>query len=100
MKLNRVVAGAMLAALFALPMPSWANDPCEVTLCMWGAVSGVRPSECSSSYKKYFSIIYKKRGKIRWDQTASAREQYLNQCPSADRSSIKMIQSKFGKSLG
>lgn len=100
MKLNRIIAGAMLATVFAMPMPSWADDPCEVTLCMWGAFNGVRPSECSSSYKKYFSIIKKKRGKIRWSQTADAREQYLSKCPTAEQDPINKIQSKFGKKRG
>lgn len=48
---------------------------CEAVLCL---SSGMRPSECSPSLSRYFSINKKK-----WSQTLQARRNFLNLCPSA-----------------
>ncbi|WP_265177498.1 TrbM/KikA/MpfK family conjugal transfer protein, partial [Campylobacter coli] len=46
---------------------------CEAILCL---SSGTRPSECSSSLARYFSIKFKKPWK-----TINARRAFLNLCP-------------------
>jgi hypothetical protein len=46
---------------------------CEAVLCL---ASGTRPSECSKSLQKYFSIKFRKPGK-----TLNARKQFLSLCP-------------------
>ena len=74
-----------------------ANPVCEVVLCMFGKLKGASQSECKSAEKKYFSILSKKKGKIRWGQTAKDRLNFLNGCPSPENDKIN---SKFGKVLG
>lgn len=74
-----------------------ANPVCEVVLCMFGKLKGASQSECKSAEKKYFDIIVKKRGKIRWGQTAKKRLDLLNDCPSPENDAIN---KKFGKVLG
>lgn len=46
---------------------------CEAILCL---SSGTRPSECTPSINKYFSIKHKK-----WDNTVNARRNFLRLCP-------------------
>lgn len=46
---------------------------CEAILCL---SSGTRPSECTPSINKYFSIKHKK-----WDDTVNARRNFLRLCP-------------------
>lgn len=74
-----------------------ANPVCEVVLCLFGKMSGASQSECKSAEKEYFSIIAKKKGKIRWGSTAKKRLEFLNGCPSPENDKIN---SKFGKVLG
>jgi len=85
--------------LFA-SIPAHAKDPCETVLCMYGKLKGANPSECSSAVSDYFSILKKKHGSIRWGKTFTARQQFLDSCPSADRGITTKINSKFGKSRG
>jgi methionyl-tRNA formyltransferase len=73
------------------------NPVCEVVLCLFGKMSGASQSECKSAEKKYFSIIKKKKGKIRWSDTAKERLNFLNGCPSPENDKIN---DKFGKILG
>jgi len=74
-----------------------ANPACEVVLCMFGKMKGSSPSQCKSAEKKYFSILSKKKGKIRWDRTARDRLNFLNKCPSPENDAIN---KKFGRVLG
>lgn len=74
-----------------------ANPVCEVVLCMFGKLMGASQSECKSAEKKYFSILVKKKGDIRWGSTAKQRLKFLNSCPSPEND---RINSKFGKVLG
>lgn len=74
-----------------------ANPVCEVVLCLFGKMNGASQSECKSAEKKYFSILKKKRGKIRWSDTAKERLSFLNSCPSPENDKIN---DKFGKILG
>lgn len=74
-----------------------ANPTCKVVLCMFGKLKGASQSECKSAEKEYFDIIVKKKGKIRWSQTAKERLNFLNSCPSPENDNIN---KKFGKLLG
>jgi hypothetical protein len=49
---------------------------CEALLCL---SSGTRPSECSPSLNRYFSIKKKK-----WSDTVEARLDFLRLCPASD----------------
>jgi hypothetical protein len=50
---------------------------CEATLCL---ATGTRPSECSPSLSRYFSIHKRK-----WSDTVRARANFLSLCPVSDQ---------------
>ena len=53
-----------------------AKLACEALLCL---PSAVRPSECTPSIQRYFSIRKKK-----WKNTLNARKAFLNLCPTSN----------------
>lgn len=62
----------------AIPAQELTGDvrlACEAILCL---SSGIRPSECNPSLKRYFGISHKK-----WSDTLKARKNFLNLCPTA-----------------
>nr|UVN17841.1 hypothetical protein pPsy0479a_00009 [Pseudomonas syringae] len=80
-----------VCALFAVCLlgsgSAFAGDPCKSVLCLYGKFTGNSGgSECRSAEQDYFSILVKKHGNIKWSQTATARQDYLNSCPGADQS--------------
>lgn len=86
--------------VFGAP-PAMAKDPCKAVLCLFGKLTGNSGgSECSGAELDYFSILIKRKGKIKWSQTASAREQFLNSCSAADKGVNKKINGKFGRVFG
>lgn len=95
MKKLQVVLLAVCSMLIA-PSVFAKSDPCKVVMCMYGKMNGANPSECSSAVKDFFSIVSKKHGKFNIGRTASARNSFLNSCPTADPKIVKKIISKFG----
>lgn len=96
-----VIAAAVLCLTAGTPTYSFAADPCEVVLCMYGKATGNSGgSECSSPERTFFNIVKKKKSSIRWNKTFDARKSFLNQCSSADPAAISKIMSKFGKVRG
>ncbi|RMV65635.1 TrbM/KikA/MpfK family conjugal transfer protein [Pseudomonas coronafaciens] len=94
-----------ICALFAVCLlgsgSAFASDPCKSVLCLYGKFAGNSGgSECRNAELDYFSILVKKHGNIKWSETASMRQDYLNSCPSADRGYTKKINDKFGKVQG
>lgn len=97
---QRLTVALFSLAVFGAP-PAMAKDPCKSVLCLFGKFTGDSGgSECSGAELDYFSILIKKKGKIKWSQTASAREQFLNSCSAADKGVNKKINSKFGRVFG
>lgn len=93
-----VIAAAVLCLTAGTPIYSFAADPCEAVLCMYGKATGNSGGgECKSAEKAFFNIVKKKKGSIRWGKTFDARKSFLNQCSSADPAAISKIMSKFGK---
>ena len=100
-RIRQYLTTALLSLAVFTTSPAFAKDPCKTVLCMFGKFTGNSGgSECSSAEKDYFSIQIKKKGKIRWDKTATARGQFLNSCPAADQGITKKINDKFGKVFG
>lgn len=96
-----LMAAAFLCLSGAFAFPVYASDPCEIVLCMFGkATGGSGGSECSSPQKDFFNVVKTKKGKMRPDQTADARQKLLEQCQGADPASIAQIISKFGRVKG
>lgn len=95
------LTAAVLGVALTTSSPAMAKDPCKTVMCMFGMFTGNSGgSECRSAERDYFSIVVKKKGKIRWSKTADARRDHLNSCPQADRGITKKINDKFGKASG
>ncbi|PUA41535.1 killer protein [Pseudomonas protegens] len=96
----------LATALFVFALlgasPAYAKDPCKTTLCMYGKFTGNSGgSECRSAVADYFDIlVFKKKKRIDWNQTAKERLGFMNSCPGADRGKTQEINNKFGKSRG
>lgn len=89
--MKRLAITSALAAMFFTAAPAQADDglftgdvrlACEAVLCL---SSGTRPSECSPSIQRYFSITAKKLS-----DTIKKRKNFLNLCPAATQDE-KMI---------
>lgn len=53
-----VIAAAVLCMAAGTPIYSFAADPCEVVLCMYGKATGNSGgSECRSAEKAFFNIV-------------------------------------------
>ena len=56
-----VIAAAVLCMAAGTPIYSFAADPCEVVLCMYGKATGNSGgSECRSAEKAFFNIVKKR----------------------------------------
>ncbi|MCP6645549.1 hypothetical protein NL493_25525 [Klebsiella pneumoniae] len=83
--------------------PAAADEPCNMTLCMWGKVNGSSDDGCQDQIKKFFNKQMKKHGSFLPDHTADAREDMLrDECPASMVPSqfISTIISKFGRIKG
>ncbi|MGE9765338.1 TrbM/KikA/MpfK family conjugal transfer protein [Pseudomonas sp. PDM20] len=89
-----------LATLVCVAPAAQAKDACKTVLCMWGKLKGEFSAECEPPVQDYFDIVKRKHGKIKWSSTSSARQQFLDSCPEADRGATKKINDKFGKARG
>lgn len=99
MKVHRILAISVCAAMTVGASPVFAKDPCASLLCMAGEVTGSGGGKsCSQPVSDFLSIIEYHHGHIDYNATPTAREAYLNSCPgsSQDTSSISSIISKFG----
>ena len=66
---------------------------CEALLCL---SSGVRPSECSSSLSRYFSISHRKLS-----DTISARKDFLSLCPaSSEDANMRSLTDAIARGAG
>lgn len=96
-----LITAAFLCLAGVSSFPSYASDPCEITLCMFGKATGNSGgNECSSPEKDFFNVVKKKKGAFLPDHTADARQQLLEQCKGADPASIAQIIGKFGRIKG
>lgn len=99
--MKKILVVPLLACSMLIAPSAFAkSDPCEVVLCMFGKMKGENPSECSRAVKDFFSIVSKKHGKFNGGRTFSARNSFLNSCPTADPKIVKDIVSKFGSLRG
>ncbi|EAS2000297.1 kikA from plasmid origin [Salmonella enterica] len=96
-----VITAAVLCLTAGTPIYSFAADPCEVVLCMYGKATGNSDgSECRSAEKAFFNIVKKNKHGFLPNHTLNARKAFLGECPSADPESINKILSKFGRKRG
>ena len=97
---NLLMATALSSALIA-PSLAHADDnvlggdaglACEAILCL---SSAERPSECTESLHRYFSIKLKKPYK-----TIQARKDFLNLCPSSREPNMPQLVNALAKGAG
>ncbi|PHM25086.1 TrbM/KikA/MpfK family conjugal transfer protein [Xenorhabdus budapestensis] len=77
-----------------------ADDPCKVTLCLWGKMKGSLSNECSKLERDFFNIVKKKRGSFLPNRTFDARKDFLNkECPGAYNVSqyVEKVLKKYGR---
>lgn len=85
MQHKNTLASAVLAAAFSMSFPAIAQNvltgdtrlACEAVLCL---ATGTRPSECTPSLRRYFSISHKKL-----KDTIRGRVNFLNLCPASNQ---------------
>ena len=96
------ISAAVLCIAAGTPVYSFAADPCEVVLCMFGKVTGNSGgSECSSAEKAFFNInSFKKKGRFDPSKTSNMRKALLGECKAADPAAIAKIISQFGRIRG
>jgi len=57
-----IIAAAVLCIAAGTPVYSFAADPCEVVLCMYGKATGNNGgSECRSAERAFFNIVKKNK---------------------------------------
>lgn len=96
-----VIAVAVLFLTAGTPIYSFAADPCEVVLCMYGKVTGNSGgSECTSAERNFFNIVKKNKHGFQPGRTFDARKAFLGECPDAGKEEINKILSKYGKKRG
>ena len=99
MKYSAITA-AMLCIAAGTPVYSFAADPCEVVLCLYGKATGNRGSECHSAERAFFNIVKKNRHGFLPNHTLNARKVFLGECASADPAAVNKILSRFGRVRG
>lgn len=96
--LRKYITVVALAVAVLGATPAFAADPCKTAFCMFGLLTGTNESQCNDAIKDHFLIIvFKKKKKIDWNQTAKARLGFTNSCPGADPVTNKLINDTFGK---
>jgi nitrate/TMAO reductase-like tetraheme cytochrome c subunit len=99
MKIN-MLAGVTVLLCSLLSASAFADEPCNMTMCMWGKIKGENSSECQGQIKKFFKKQVKKKGSFLPDHTADARKEMLqDECPSSmvPTQFIDEVINKFGR---
>ncbi|WP_240152681.1 killer protein [Erwinia amylovora] len=94
------IAAVMLCMTAGASLSVHADEPCNMTLCMWGMVNGSDKDGCKSEIKNFFKKQVTSKGAFLPNPTADARKSMLeNECPAAmaPASFISEIISKFGR---
>lgn len=96
------IAAALLCLAAGFSAPSFATDPCETVLCMYGKATGNGGgSECSGPEKVFFSVnSFKKHHRFDPAKTSNMRKALLGECKAADPAAIAKIISQFGRIKG
>lgn len=84
---------------FLAPITNAYASPCNVTLCMFGVLSGAGGgNSCTSSINEFFAISVSSGfiSAFNPEATKIARKTFLKKCDSADSSKVDSIISAFG----
>jgi len=95
-----LIACAVLAGFYGIQVSAedgvLTGDPrmaCEAIMCL---ASGTKPTECSSSLSRYFSISFSN-----WRDTIQGRVDFLNMCPGANQTAeMGSLVSAIGNAVG
>lgn len=100
-KISVVSLGFLGLSLLGGMLPSaQADEPCNMTLCMWGKVSGSPSDGCSGEIRDFFKKQVSKKGSFLPNHTADARKGMLqDECPASMVAStfIDKIIDKYGR---
>lgn len=99
MKVNICIA-MLVVAVSLSSFPTYADEPCKVTLCLWGKMKGQFDSKCDAPERKFFKIVRKKKGSFLPGHTFDAREDFIKkECPEPYGANefIDKIMKKYGK---
>ena len=97
MKVMKLAVAVALSACFVTP--AFASDPCESLMCMFGMMNGQNSDQCQQAEADYFSIVQWNKGNVDYDATSSARQQFLQSCPSDSGGNSSQVNSVYGKVL-
>jgi len=96
-----IIAGMSAFLFFAYtPAASAADEPCKITFCLWGKMTGSVRTGCSDAEKSFFNIVKKKHGSFLPQHTLDARKALLSdECPRSydPLNYMGKVLSKFGK---
>ena len=96
-----IIAAAVLCITAGTPVYSFAADPCEAVLCMYGKATGNNGgSECRSAERPFFTSVKKNKHGFLPNHTLNARKDFLRECASADPAAVNKILSRFGRVRG
>ncbi|EBA4960434.1 conjugal transfer protein [Salmonella enterica] len=97
-----IIATAAFCIAAGTPIYTFAADPCEVVLCMYGKATGNSGGDdCKKAEKAFFKInAFKKHHRFNPSKTFNMRKEFLGECPEADPESVSKILSKFGRVRG
>lgn len=99
--ISKIPAAAALSLALAASAASQADSEiftgdkrlaCEAILCL---SSGDRPSECTDSLRRYFSISHK-----RLHKTIEARKNFLKLCPTSNEAGMPELVNAIGDGAG
>lgn len=97
---RRLIFSVSVLSCFLYASSALADDPCKVTLCLWGKMNGSSRDGCSDAEKTFFNIIKKKHGSFLPNHTFDARKDFLNnECPASYGVSqyVDKVLQKYGK---
>lgn len=95
-----VIAAVVLCMTAGLNLPVKADEPCNMTMCMWGKFNGAEKTGCEDEINNFFKKQVKSKGSFLPDHTADARKDMLmKECPAAMAPAefIDSIIKKFGR---
>ncbi|HEI8720221.1 TrbM/KikA/MpfK family conjugal transfer protein [Serratia sp. CY56907] len=88
----------ILCIIDGTPVYSFAADPCEVVLCMYGKATGNSGgNECHSAERAFFNIVKKNKHGLLPNHTLNARKSLLGVCTNAAPEAVDKIPSRFDR---
>ncbi|MFZ4210603.1 killer protein [Pantoea endophytica] len=98
--MNKILLLTLSLVMTSLSLHAKADEPCNMTICMFGLLSGEQSNECKSQVRKFFAKQESNKHGFLPDHTSDARNKMLQkECPATYgvNTQIESIISKFGR---